>query len=72
MTVALPGSEDAPLDLARVGDEMVIGLGMTRRVVALPSVLRRCEAVGAQLVGSGEDRARWRSTFRPDPGTWMT
>ncbi|TCK25070.1 arsenite efflux ATP-binding protein ArsA [Pseudonocardia endophytica] len=71
MTVALPGSEDAPLDLARVGDEMVIGLGMTRRVVALPSVLRRCEAVGAQLVGSGRD-ARLEVTFRPDPKTWMT
>ena len=71
LTVALPGSQDAPLDLARVGDEMVIGLGVTRRVIVLPSVLRRCEAVGAQLEGSGPD-AHLTVTFRPDSRTWMT
>lgn len=71
LVVALPGSEDAPLDLARVGDELAIGLGMTRRVIVLPSVLRRCEAVNAQLEGSGAD-AHLTVTFRPDPGTWMT
>ncbi|MDN5915610.1 MAG: ArsA family ATPase [Pseudonocardia sp.] len=71
LVVALPGSEDAPLDLARVGDELAIGLGLTRRVIVLPSVLRRCEAVNAQLEGSGSD-AHLTVTFRPDPGTWMT
>ncbi|MFP5070333.1 ArsA family ATPase [Pseudonocardia nantongensis] len=71
LDVALPGAEDAPLDLARVGDDMVVGLGLTRRVVSLPSVLRRCEATGAKLEGTGHG-ARLVVTFTPDPGTWMT
>ncbi|MEQ3552227.1 ArsA family ATPase [Pseudonocardia nematodicida] len=71
LDVALPGAQDAPLDLARVGDDMVVGIGFSRRVVALPSVLRRCEAVGARLEGSGSE-ARLVVSFRPDPGSWMT
>lgn len=71
LDIALPGAEDGPLDLARVGDDMVVGLGVTRRVVTLPAVLRRCEAAGATLQGTGRD-ARLVVTFTPDPGTWMT
>ncbi|MBN9734636.1 ArsA family ATPase [Pseudonocardia sp. P1] len=71
LDVALPGAQDAPLDLARVGDDMVVGIGFSRRVVSLPSVLRRCEATGARLEGSGA-AARLVISFVPDPGTWMT
>lgn len=71
LDVALPGAQDAPLDLARVGDDMVVGIGFSRRVVSLPSVLRRCEATGARLEGHGSD-ARLVISFVPDPGTWMT
>jgi len=71
LDVALPGAEDAPLDLARVGDDMVVGIGFSRRMVSLPSVLRRCEATGARLEGTGA-HARLVITFVPDPGTWMT
>ncbi|MFP5020589.1 ArsA family ATPase [Pseudonocardia phyllosphaerae] len=71
LDVALPGAEDSPLDLARVGDDMVVGLGVTRRVITLPSVLRRCEAVGARLEPGGLD-ARLVIAFKPDPGTWMS
>ncbi|MBP2369348.1 ArsA family ATPase [Pseudonocardia parietis] len=71
LDIALPGAQDAPLDLARIGDDMVVGIGFSRRVVSLPAVLRRCEATGARLEGTGAD-ARLVISFVPDPGTWMT
>ena len=71
LDIALHGAQDAPLDLARIGDDMVVGIGFSRRVVSLPSVLRRCEATGARLEGSGAE-ARLVISFVPDPGTWMT
>lgn len=71
LDIALPGAQDAPLDLARIGDDMVVGIGFSRRVVSLPAVLRRCEATGARLEGIGSG-ARLVISFVPDPGTWMT
>lgn len=65
LVLALPGAADAPLDLARVGDELAVTAGGTRRMVALPSVLRRCEVAGARL--DGDDLC---IVFRPDPAVW--
>lgn len=66
LVLALPGAADGALDLARVGDDLAVSAGGTRRMVALPSVLRRCEVVGARLVG--DDLC---VVFRPDPALWV-
>ncbi|MER5352992.1 ArsA-related P-loop ATPase [Kitasatospora sp. NPDC002551] len=63
--LALPGAERADLDLVRRGDELVIGLGAHRRVLALPSALRRCTVAGAGL-HDGVLAVR----FAPDPALW--
>ncbi|GHH74338.1 hypothetical protein GCM10018793_15290 [Streptomyces sulfonofaciens] len=63
--IPLPGARRAELDLVRRGDELVLTVGPFRRVVGLPSALRRCTVDGAGL-HDGELRIR----FRPDPGLW--
>ncbi|MFE7192406.1 ArsA family ATPase [Kitasatospora sp. NPDC057541] len=63
--LALPGAERADLDLVRRGDELVVGLGAHRRVLALPSALRRCTVAGAGL-HDGVLAVR----FAPDPALW--
>lgn len=66
LVLRLPGAADGPLDLARVGDDLAVSAGGTRRLVALPSVLRRCEITGAKLVG--DDLC---VVFTPDPAVWV-
>ncbi|MFJ9538113.1 ArsA family ATPase [Streptomyces sp. NPDC101225] len=61
----LPGAIRDDLDLVRRGDELVVAAGRFRRIVALPSVLRRCTVEGAAL-REGELRIR----FAPDPALW--
>ncbi|MBO4259410.1 ArsA family ATPase, partial [Streptomyces griseorubiginosus] len=63
--IPLPGAERDDLDLIRRGDELVVTAGPFRRIVALPSALRRCTVSGAAL-RDGELRVR----FTPDPGLW--
>ncbi len=63
--LALPGAEREDLDLVRRGDELVVGLGAHRRVLALPSALRRCTVAGAGLQ-DGVLAIR----FAPDPALW--
>ncbi|MQS11887.1 ArsA family ATPase [Streptomyces kaniharaensis] len=63
--LALPGAERADLDLVRRGDELVVGLGAHRRVLTLPSALRRCTVTGAGL-HDGALAVR----FAPDPALW--
>jgi len=70
LDLRLPGADSGPLDLVRVGDELVVTVGFARRPVTLPSVLRRCEVVAARLDGAG-DAAVLCVTFRPDPAVWM-
>ena len=41
---------DGSVDAARAGDDLVVTVGAHRRVLTLPSVLRRCEVVGGELV----------------------
>ncbi len=63
--VPLPGAHKRDLDLVRRGDELLIAAGPYRRIVSLPSALRRCTVSGAALTG---DELRVR--FTPDPGLW--
>ncbi|MER6133656.1 ArsA-related P-loop ATPase [Streptomyces sp. NPDC001815] len=63
--IPLPGAIREELDLVRRGDELVVTAGQFRRIVALPSALRRCAVDGASL-REGELRVR----FAPDPDLW--
>ncbi|MFJ2580544.1 ArsA family ATPase [Kitasatospora aureofaciens] len=63
--LVLPGADRADLDLVRRGDELVVGLGAHRRVLTLPSALRRCTVAGAGL-HDGALAVR----FAPDPALW--
>jgi arsenite-transporting ATPase len=66
LVLRLPGAEAGPLDLARVGDELAVTAGATRRMVALPAVLRRCAVTSARL--AGDDLV---VVFAPDPAVWI-
>ncbi|MHA6630106.1 ArsA family ATPase [Pseudonocardia sichuanensis] len=66
LVVALPGAARGQLDITRIDDDLAITTGGTRRVLALPSVLRRCTATGAHL--DGDDL---RVAFVPDPAVWL-
>jgi arsenite-transporting ATPase len=61
----LPGAVKEELALVRRGDELLITVGPFRRIVPLPSALRRCTVAGAGLT-DGVLRVR----FRPDPDLW--
>ncbi|MDH6626773.1 arsenite-transporting ATPase [Streptomyces sp. LBL] len=63
--IPLPGALRDELDLIRRGDELVVSAGPFRRIVPLPSALRRCTVAGAAL-RDGELRIR----FAPDSGLW--
>ncbi|WP_234542610.1 ArsA family ATPase [Streptomyces shenzhenensis] len=63
--IPLAGAVRDDLDLVRRGDEVVVTVGGFRRIVALPSALRRCTVAGAAL-RDGELRLR----FAPDPALW--
>ena len=63
--IPLPGAIREELDLVRRGDELVVTAGQFRRIVPLPSALRRCTVDGASL-RDGELAVR----FAPDPDLW--
>ncbi|MFC7017293.1 ArsA family ATPase [Streptomyces viridiviolaceus] len=63
--IPLPGAIRDDLDLVRRGDELVVAAGPFRRIVPLPSALRRCTVDGAAL-REGELSVR----FAPDPQLW--
>ena len=65
LSLALPLARLSEVDLARSGDELVVTVAGHRRLLALPSALRRCDVVGARLV---DDRLVVR--FEPDPALW--
>ena len=50
---------------ARAGDDLIVTVGPHRRVLTLPSGLRRCEIVGGEFVNR-----ELRIRFRPDPAVW--
>ncbi|MEU9126764.1 ArsA-related P-loop ATPase [Kitasatospora sp. NPDC048540] len=61
----LPGADRSELELVRRGDELVLGVGGYRRILLLPSALRRCTVSGAGLA-DGVLTLR----FAPDPALW--
>lgn len=63
--IPLPGAAKPDLGLVRRGDDLVLTVGPFRRLVPLPSALRRCAVTGAAL-RDGELRVR----FAPAPGLW--
>jgi arsenite-transporting ATPase len=64
-TLPLPGARKEGLGLVRRGDELVVDAEGFRRIMPLPSALRRCAVEGAAL-RDGALRVR----FTPDPGLW--
>jgi arsenite-transporting ATPase len=65
LVLELPRTAPADVDLDRRGDELWLLVGGHRRVIALPSALRRCTVIGA-AVRDGTLRVR----FEPDPDLW--
>ena len=65
LSLALPFAERGGTDLVRKGDELVLTVGSYRRILALPSALRRCNVADATLSGG-----RLRVSFEPDPEQW--
>jgi len=63
--VPLPGAIRDELDLIRRGDELLVSASQFRRIVPLPSALRRCTVAGAAL-RDGVLCVR----FAPDPELW--
>ncbi|MEV0095730.1 ArsA-related P-loop ATPase [Streptomyces sp. NPDC050738] len=61
----LPGASKDDLGLVRRGDELLLTVGPFRRIVPLPSALRRCTVSGAGL-SDGVLSVR----FTPDPALW--
>jgi arsenite-transporting ATPase len=64
-SLPLPGARKEGLGLVRRGDELVVDAEGFRRIMPLPSALRRCTVEGAAL-RDGALRVR----FTPDPGLW--
>ncbi len=64
--VAVPLLDETAPELARVGDELAVTAAGHRRLITLPSVLRRCVLTGAEVDGDG-----LLVGFRPDPALWM-
>lgn len=65
MSISLPHADRGEVELVRKGDDLVVTVGRYRRVLALPSALRRCVVDGAAL-RDGALRVR----FSPDPQVW--
>jgi arsenite-transporting ATPase len=65
LSMHLPLAVRSGVDVARAGDDLIVTVGGHRRVLTLPSVLRRCTVVGGDFDGS-ELSVR----FRPDPDMW--
>ncbi|WP_329465603.1 ArsA family ATPase [Streptomyces sp. NBC_01431] len=63
--LALPGAVKDGLALVRRGDELLLTVGPFRRIVPLPSALRRCTVTGAGLNDGVLD-----IRFTPDPELW--
>jgi arsenite/tail-anchored protein-transporting ATPase len=65
LRLALPLAVKAAVDVARAGDDLVLTVGGNRRVLTLPSVLRRCDVVAGEF-----DQGELRVRFAPDPARW--
>ena len=65
LRLPLPFADRSDVGLARSGDELVLTVAGQRRLLTLPSGLRRCVTVGAAM-RDGTLNVR----FRPDPRQW--
>jgi arsenite-transporting ATPase len=65
LVLPLPLVDRADVELARLGDDLSLVVAGRRRLLALPSALRRCVVIGAGL-SDGALRVR----LRPDPNLW--
>jgi arsenite-transporting ATPase len=66
LSVALPFAAKEELELTRRGDDIAVTVGASRRLITLPSALRRCDVEGARL-----DAGRLVVRFVPNPDLWM-
>ena len=67
LALRLPGLDRSmQMELTRIDDDLAVTLAGVRRLVALPSVLARCEILGARI---GTDELI--VVFQPDPAVWM-
>lgn len=66
LSLALPLVARGDVDLARRGDELVVTVGPHRRILSLPSVLKRCHATKAKVADG-----RLLVDFVPNPDVWM-
>ena len=67
LSLALPLARLSDVELARSGDELVVTVSGHRRLLSLPSALRRCHVAGARLV-----EGRLVVRFEPDPAQWRS
>ena len=65
LTLPLPLVTAAEVDLKRRDDELLVSVADHRRVLSLPSVLRRCVVTGAVV-----RNATLRVRFVPDEKLW--
>ena len=65
LILRLPLVEPGELAVARSGDELIVTVAGNRRVLALPSVLRRCRVTGGSVADG-----RLRLLFEADPALW--
>lgn len=73
LTLRMPWARRADLTLHRVADDLVLDASAGRHppaVIALPSVLRRCQVAGARLDGAQGPAAQLQVRFTPDPELW--
>ncbi len=61
LSLSLPFVTSEEVDLARNGDELVVTVGSSRRLLTLPAGLARMKVAGARVV-DGELRVRFRET----------
>ena len=66
LAIALPLAVRGTVDLTRRGDDLAVTVGGQRRLLTLPSVLRRCIVEDAALRDG-----RLVVRFVPDPDLWM-
>jgi arsenite-transporting ATPase len=66
LSFGVPFADRGEVDLARMGDELVVTVGPHRRLLTLPAALRRCDVRAAALRDS-----RLVVSFVPDPDQWV-
>ncbi len=66
LSLRLPLVARGDVDLGRRGDELVVTVGSHRRILSLPSVLRRCDAKKARI-----SDGFLIVDFVPNPDVWM-